>query len=162
VLNSEGEGRGPEAVRQALTAAGVVVSFIPLQQSGRTAPLAAQALRVPLGSIVKSLLFLADGQAILLLVAGDRRVATDRLKGLLGVRRVKIADARRVEEETGFPVGGVPPVGHRHPLPTWVDRSLERFETVYAAAGHPDILFAISFSELVRVTGGQVADFTNP
>ena len=160
MLDGEGEGRGPEAVKRALKAAGVAVSFLPLRQSGRTAPLAAQALGVPLGSIVKSLLFLADGQAILLLVAGDRRVATDRLKALLGVRRVMIADARRVEEETGFPVGGVPPVGHRHPLPTWVDRSLERFETVYAAAGHPDILFAISFGDLVRATGGQVADFT--
>ncbi|MBU0703521.1 MAG: YbaK/EbsC family protein, partial [Chloroflexi bacterium] len=82
------------------------------------------------------------------------------LKSLLGARRVMIADAERVKQETGFSIGGVPPVGHRRPLPTWIDESLGRFETVYAAAGHPRAVFPIPFEELVRVTGGRVADVT--
>lgn len=151
---------GPERVQIALEAAGLGVSVVRLQESARTAQLAADALDTALGSIVKSLLFLADGEPVLVLVAGDRRADPVKLKKLLDARRVMIADAERVRSETGFSIGGVPPVGHQRSLPTWIDASLGRFETVYAAAGHPQAVFPIAFEELVRITDGHVADVT--
>ena len=152
--------KGPILVQDTLKTAGLEIDIIELQKSARTAQLAADALDTALGSIVKSLLFLADGKPALVLVAGDRRADTTRLKQLLKAKRVRIADAQRVRTETGFSIGGVPPVGHLQRLPTWIDASLGRFETVYAAAGHPRAVFAISFDDLVRVTGGRVADVT--
>jgi prolyl-tRNA editing enzyme YbaK/EbsC (Cys-tRNA(Pro) deacylase) len=143
-----------------LGAAGLSIEVVTLEASARTAQLAADAIGAELGSIVKSLLFLADGSPVLVLVAGDRRADPAKLKQLLGARRAMIADADRVKQETGFAIGGVPPLGHLHPLPTWIDRSLERFEMVYAAAGHPHAVFPISYQELVQVTGGHVADVT--
>jgi prolyl-tRNA editing enzyme YbaK/EbsC (Cys-tRNA(Pro) deacylase) len=152
--------KGPERVQAALEAAGLDINIIKLQESARTAQLAADALGTALGSIVKSLLFLADGEPVLVLVAGDRRADPVKLKRLLGAHRMMIADAERVRRESGFSIGGVPPVGHQRPLPTWVDGSLARFETLYAAAGHPHAVFPIEFETLVRVTGGNVADVT--
>ncbi|HEY68590.1 MAG TPA: YbaK/EbsC family protein, partial [Thermoflexia bacterium] len=105
--------RGPERVQAALKATGLDVKPIRLQKSARTAQLAAEALNTALGSIVKSLVFLADGEPVLVLVAGDRRADPVKLKRLLGARRVMIADAERVKQETGFSIGGVPPIGHR-------------------------------------------------
>jgi len=152
--------KGPLRVQAALKAAGLDISIVQLRKSARTAQLAADALDTRLGSIVKSLLFLADGEPVLVLVAGDRRADPARLKSLLGARRVMIADAERVRQETGFSIGGVPPVGHQRPLPTWIDSSLDRFETLYAAAGHPQAVFPIAFETLVRITGGHVAAVT--
>jgi prolyl-tRNA editing enzyme YbaK/EbsC (Cys-tRNA(Pro) deacylase) len=152
--------KGPERVQAALKAAGLDVSVVKLQDSARTAKLAADAIGAELGSIVKSLVFLADGEPVLVLVAGDRRGDPAKLKRLLGARRVMIANAERVRRETGFSIGGVPPVGHLRPLPTWIDDSLARFETVYAAAGHPHAVFPIPFEKLVSITRGQVADVT--
>jgi prolyl-tRNA editing enzyme YbaK/EbsC (Cys-tRNA(Pro) deacylase) len=152
--------RGPDRVQAALEASGLDIDVVKLSDSARTAQLAAEAIGTELGSIVKSLVFLADGSPVLVLVAGDRRADPAKLKELLGARRVMIADAERVKRETGFTIGGVPPVGHLRALPTWVDESLGRFKTVYAAAGHPHAVFPISFEALVRLTGGQVADIT--
>ena len=147
-------------VQQILDQAGLDVQVIKLEKRARTAQLAADAVGTPLGSIVKSLVFLADGEPVLALIAGDRRADPVKLKQLLNARRVMIADAERVRQETGFSIGGVPPLGHRRPLPTWIDASLGRFETVYAAAGHPRTVFSISFTDLVDLTQGQVADVT--
>ena len=150
--------RGQDQVEAALDAAGVPFRVIELASSARTAQLAAEAIGTPLGSIVKSLVFLADGRPVLVLVSGDRRASLERLKALLQAKRVVIADADRVREETGFSIGGVPPVGHKKRLSTWIDESLGRFETVYAAAGHHQTVFGIAFKSLVRVTDGTVAD----
>jgi Cys-tRNA(Pro) deacylase len=152
--------KGPDRVQAALEAAGLTIQVVALSDSARTAHLAAEAIGAQLGSIVKSLVFLADGEPVLVLVAGDRRADPAKLKTLIGARRVMIADAERVKRETGFSIGGVPPVGHLRPLPTWIDRSLARFETVYAAAGHPHAVFPISFEDLVELTNGHVADIT--
>ncbi|MEA3338791.1 MAG: YbaK/EbsC family protein [Chloroflexota bacterium] len=152
--------KGTKRVQVALEAAGLESNVIKLAKSARTAQMAADALSVPLGSIVKSLLFLADGKPVLVLVAGDRRADPTKLKNLLKAQRVMMTDAERVKEITGFSIGGVPPVGHRQPLSTWIDESLGRFETVHAAAGHPRAVFPIPFEELVRVTNGRVADVT--
>jgi len=147
-------------VQAALEAGGLDIDVVKLSDSARTAQLAAEAIGTELGSIVKSLVFLADGSPVLVLVAGDRRADPVKLKELLGARRVMIAGAERVKRETGFTIGGVPPVGHLRVLPTWVDESLSRFETVYAAAGHPHAVFPISFEALVQLTDGHVADIT--
>jgi prolyl-tRNA editing enzyme YbaK/EbsC (Cys-tRNA(Pro) deacylase) len=151
---------GRERVEATLEEAGLTIEILELAESARTAQLAADALDTPLGSIVKSLIFLADDRPVLVLVAGDRRASPEKLKTLLGARRVMIADADRVREESGFSVGGVPPVGHQQPLSTWIDKSLARFETVYAAAGHHQAVFPIAFPTLVRITEGKVADLT--
>jgi prolyl-tRNA editing enzyme YbaK/EbsC (Cys-tRNA(Pro) deacylase) len=152
--------KGPDRVQAALEAAGLAIEVVKLSDSARTAQLAAEAIGTELGSIVKSLVFLADGEPVLVLVAGDRRADPAKLKALLQVRRVMIANAERVKQETGFSIGGVPPVGHLRPLSTWIDRSLERFETVYAAAGHPHAVFLVAYETLVQLTNGHVADIT--
>jgi prolyl-tRNA editing enzyme YbaK/EbsC (Cys-tRNA(Pro) deacylase) len=152
--------KGPERVQAALEAAGLAIEVVRLDDTARTAQLAADAIGAELGSIVKSLVFLADGEPVLVLVAGDRRADPAKLKAALGAHRAMIADADRVKQETGFSIGGVPPVGHLTPLPTWIDRSLERYETVYAAAGHPHAVFPIRFEALVQLTNGQLADIT--
>jgi prolyl-tRNA editing enzyme YbaK/EbsC (Cys-tRNA(Pro) deacylase) len=152
--------KGPKRVQAALKAAGLEINLVELEKSARTAQLAADAIGTPLGSIVKSLMFLVDGKPVLVLVAGDRRADPAKLKELLGARRVMIADAERVKRETSFSIGGVPPVGHLRPLPTWIDESLGRFETVYAAAGHPSTVFPIAFEKLASITDGYVADVT--
>ena len=152
--------KGPERVQAALEAAGLSTEVVRLSDSARTAQLAAEAIGTELGSIVKSLIFLADGEPVLVLVAGDRRAAPDKLKALLRARRVMIADAEHVKNETGFSIGGVPPIGHLRPLATWIDQSLGRFETVYAAAGHPHAVFPVSYEALVKLTNGRVADIT--
>ena len=150
--------KGRERVEAALKTAGLEIDVLELSKSARTAQLAASALDTRLGSIVKSLIFLADGEPILVLVAGDRRASSEKLKRLLGARRVMIADADRVRQESGFSIGGVPPIGHDRPLSTWIDESLGRFETVYAAAGHPRAVFPIASRTLARITEGKVAD----
>jgi prolyl-tRNA editing enzyme YbaK/EbsC (Cys-tRNA(Pro) deacylase) len=152
--------KGQERVKAALRAAGLDTDIVHLKESARTAQLAADALSTALGSIVKSLVFLADGDPVLVLIAGDRRASPEKLKRLLQARRVMIADADRVREETGFSIGGVPPVGHQQPLPVWIDVSLSRFETVHAAAGHHQAVFPIAYETLVRITDGKVADVT--
>jgi len=152
--------KGPDRVQAALEAVGLPIEVVTLSDSARTAQLAAQAIGTDLGSIVKSLVFLADGEPVLALVPGDRRADPAKLKALLEARRVMIADAERVKRETGFSIGGVPPVGHLRPLATWIDRSLGRFETIYAAAGHPHAVFPVSFENLVKLTNGHVADIT--
>jgi prolyl-tRNA editing enzyme YbaK/EbsC (Cys-tRNA(Pro) deacylase) len=152
--------RGPERVQAALASAGLDIEVIQLEKSARTAQLAAKALQTELGSIVKSLIFLVDDRPVLVLAAGDRRVDTRKLGRLLSADKVAIADADAVRQETGFSIGGVPPVGHVKELPTWIDGSLGRFQTVYAAAGGPHAVFPIPYPMLVRLTGGQVADVT--
>ncbi|MFW9998353.1 MAG: YbaK/EbsC family protein, partial [Candidatus Odinarchaeota archaeon] len=139
---------------------GLDISVLELDESTRTAQLAAEAIGTELGSIVKSLVFLADGKPALVLVAGDRRADTKKLAQVLKAKKVKIADADTVRAETGFVIGGVPPVGHLTPLPTLIDQSLGRFETVYAAAGAPNAVFPIAYDLLFQITAGQVADVT--
>jgi prolyl-tRNA editing enzyme YbaK/EbsC (Cys-tRNA(Pro) deacylase) len=132
------------------------------EKSTGTAPEAAAAVGCELGAIVKSLCFVIDDRAVLILVAGDRYVDSKALRRIYGVskRKVRIADPQRVEAETGFSVGGVAPVGHLRPLTTLIDRSLSRFKTVYAAAGSADSIFPIPYETLVEVTQGQVHELS--
>ena len=159
-ISSDAVVKGPQRVQAALRELGAEIEVIELDASTRTAQQAAEAIGTELGSIVKSLVFLADGQPVVVLVAGDRRAAPARLQALLGVGRMMIANADEVRQATGYAIGGVPPVGHKTPLPIWIDGSLRRFETVYAAAGGPRAVFPIAYAKLVELTGGSVADLT--
>lgn len=150
-----------EQVREALVTSGLDANLVrELPADTSTAKAAAQAVNAPQGSIVKSLIFLADGAPLLVLVAGDQRADARRLRRLLGLskRRLRIAQPAEVLEHTGFEVGGVPPLGHREPLRTLIDRTLGRFETVWAAAGSANAVFPIAYDKLVAVTGGEVVD----
>lgn len=147
-------------VQAALDALGLDVRVQVFTASTATAPEAAAAVGCDLGAIVKTLCFAIKGAPVLVLVAGDQQVDAKALRQITGAskRQVRIADPQTVEQVTGYAVGGVPPVGHARPLPILIDRSLSRFQTVYAAAGSPHALFGISYEMLVRVTGGEVHD----
>jgi prolyl-tRNA editing enzyme YbaK/EbsC (Cys-tRNA(Pro) deacylase) len=134
----------PTAARfeQLLHDRGLDVAVRMLPDSARTAPEAAKAIGVEVGQIVKSLVFLRDGQPVLVLCAGDRRVDAACL-GLVAAR------ADQVREFTGFAIGGIPPLGHAHPLPTLIDTSFRRFDVVWAAAGHPHAVFPIEVATLI-------------
>lgn len=124
-----------------------------LADSTRTAREAADALGVPVGAICSSLVFLLDGEPLLVLTSGAHRVDTALLGETLG-GSITRADADAVRAATGQPIGGVAPVGHPAPLRTVVDVALREFDEVWAAAGHPHAVFPTTFDELVRVTGG--------
>jgi prolyl-tRNA editing enzyme YbaK/EbsC (Cys-tRNA(Pro) deacylase) len=135
----------PTAARLAerLQQRGLEIEVKTLSDSARTAALAAAALNVEVGQIVKSLVFLRGGEPVIVLCAGDRRVDLERL-GL------SPAPADRVREVTGFSIGGIPPLGHEIELATMVDDSLWRFPVVWAAAGTPHDVFAVSTEVLIR------------
>jgi prolyl-tRNA editing enzyme YbaK/EbsC (Cys-tRNA(Pro) deacylase) len=139
----------PTAARlaQRLAQRGLRIEVTTLSDSARTAALAAAALDVEVGQIVKSLVFLRDGEPLMVLCAGDRRVDARRL-GL------SPAPPDRVREVTGFSIGGVPPLGHDVDLPTLVDESLRRFAVVWAAAGTPHDVFAVDTEALIEAIGG--------
>lgn len=125
-----------------------------------TAPLAAAAIGCAVGAIVKSLCFLIKGEPVMALVAGDMKADDSKLAALHGVGRkqVKIADAETVYRLTGFRVGGVSPVAHVAAMPIYIDRSLERFAMVYAAAGTDYANFGIPLPRLIELTRGHVVD----
>jgi len=150
--------RNARRVQDGLHAAGSVARVIELETSARTAEEAAASLGVEVGQIVKSLVFLADGDPVLFLVAGDRRVDPDKAALALGATRIERADAEVVRQASGFPIGGVAPVGHPRPLRTVVDGSLRRFDVIWAAAGTPNAVFPTSFPELMALTAGTIAD----
>ncbi len=152
--------KSTDRVQQFLTEHSIDSTVIELDKSTRTAPMAAEAIGTTLGSIVKSLIFVADGKVVLALVAGDKRASTEKLTDALGADGVRIANADEVREQTGYAIGGVPPVAHTEPLTTVIDQSLSRFETVYAAAGSPRAIFPIRYTELLALTQGKVTDIT--
>lgn len=126
-----------------------------MDQSTHTAQQAAAAVGCDVGAIVKSLVFLADDQPILVLASGPNRVDTERLGGELGVVITK-ADARRVKEATGYSIGGVPPFGHPEPLRTIIDPDLLRFDSLWAAAGSATAVFCVDPDSLIALTRGEV------
>ena len=144
-------------VQAALAEAGSQAAVIALASTARSAEDAAASIGTPLGSIVKSLVFTVAGAPVMALVAGDRRCDPRALGRALGREgKVRRADADAVRAATGFSIGGVAPVAHETPLPVAIDASLGRFETVYAAAGHPHCVFATTIDELQRLAGGTI------
>ncbi|WP_104524191.1 YbaK/EbsC family protein [Blastococcus atacamensis] len=142
------------AVAQLLAEAGATGQVRVLPTEVRTAAAAAAELGVPVGAIVNSLVFLADGSPLLVLTSGAHRVDVDQVAALLGVSSLIPAPAEEVRRHTGQPVGGVAPLGHPAPLGTLVDVELARHDRVWAAAGHPAAVFPTSYDELLRLTDG--------
>jgi prolyl-tRNA editing enzyme YbaK/EbsC (Cys-tRNA(Pro) deacylase) len=145
-------------VTEALRAGGSTGEVRALTDSTRTAQEAAAALGVPVGAIVKSLVFTADDDPVLVLASGDHQVDTSLVATTLGAARVRRADADTVRAATGYPIGGVAPLAHPRPLRTLVDRHLAEFAVVWAAAGTPHSVFSTTYDELLRLTAGTAAD----
>ncbi|GIL02137.1 MAG: cys-tRNA(pro)/cys-tRNA(cys) deacylase [Alphaproteobacteria bacterium] len=149
----------PRACRLVADAAarlGLAIDIRLMEQSTRTAEEAAAACRATVGQIVKSLVFAGatSKRPVLLLVSGANRVDEKRVAATIGDRIVR-PDAEFVRRVTGFAIGGIPPFGHAEPLATWMDEDLMRHDTVYAAAGAPNAIFAVAPAELQRATGAK-------
>ena len=136
------------------------LDVITLNSSARTAQEAASSLGCEVGAIVKSLLFRTDDTFTLNLVAGDRKASLNKIKKILKKKDVSMASAEDVKNITGYTIGGVSPVGHLNKIDTLIDNSLDRFDDLYAAAGHPNCVFKISFKDLQSITNGLTEDIT--
>ncbi|WP_432829453.1 YbaK/EbsC family protein [Dactylosporangium sp. CA-092794] len=153
-----------QAVQDALDAAGArdaaggSCRVKVLAEPVHTAAAAAAAIGIEVGQIANSLIFNADGEPLLVLTSGAHRVDTGKVAGLLGLAKVKRADAEFVREHTGQVIGGVSPLGHPKPLRTLVDVDLGQYDEVWAAGGIPQAVFPITYAELVRVTSGTTAE----
>jgi prolyl-tRNA editing enzyme YbaK/EbsC (Cys-tRNA(Pro) deacylase) len=160
MANDEPRTLHPNALRvqKALIAAGANGHVRTLDESARTAAEAAAALGVELGQIANSLIFIADGEPLLVLTSGRHRVDTSKVATLIGVAKVGRADADFVREHTGVAIGGVSPVAHPRPLHTLVDTALGDYDVVWASAGHAHAVFPTTFDELVRLTNGTPAE----
>jgi Cys-tRNA(Pro) deacylase len=144
-------------VAAAATDLGLSVELREFPEGTRTAEDAARAIGVEVGQIVKSLVFTLDGAMVVALVSGRNRLDERRLATALGGTEVGRADAAGVREATGYAIGGVPPFAHARPLPTAIDEDLLDYDVVWAAAGTPRDVFALSPRDLGRLTGGTVA-----
>ncbi len=129
-----------------------------LPDSVHTAALAAEALGCEVGAIANSLLFDADGSPVLILTSGAHRVDTAKVAAEIGVPALRRATPDFVREHTGQVIGGVSPIGHPAPVPTYLDSWLQRYEVVWAAAGHPAAVFSTAYDELLRLTGATPVD----
>ncbi len=129
-----------------------------LPDSVHTAALAAQALGCEVGAIANSLLFDGDGDPVLVLTSGAHRVDTAKVAAEVGVAELKRATPEFVRTHTGQVIGGVSPIGHPAPVPTYLDPWLQRHEVVWAAAGHPAAVFSTTYDELLRLTGATPVD----
>jgi Cys-tRNA(Pro) deacylase len=136
------------------------LEVISLETSARTATEAASTLKCEVGAIVKSLLFSADDKFILCLVSGDKKASLNKLKKNLNINNMEMAKAEDVKQITGYTIGGVSPVGHLKKVNIYIDKNLDRFKDLYAAAGHPNCVFKISFINLVQITNGSILDIT--
>lgn len=134
------------------------LEVIVLENSARTAKDAAIALGCDVGAIVKSLLFKTGDNFTLCLVAGDKRCSLNKLKKIKNIKDISMASPEEVKNQTGYTIGGVSPVGHLNKLEIFIDKSLERFNELFAAAGHPNCVFKINFKDIQKITNGKVED----
>ena len=134
------------------------LKFLSINTTARTAKDAAESLGCEIGAIVKSLVFRADDTFLICLVAGDKRCSLNKLKKVISKKDVCMANAEEVKVNTGFSIGGVAPIAHLKKLNILIDQSLGRFQSVFAAAGHPNSIFKIEYSQLVQMTKGEVKE----
>ena len=132
------------------------LEVIILENSARTAQDAAKALDCNVGAIVKSLLFRTGDDFILCLVAGDKRCSLNKLKKFKDKKDISMASPEEVKTQTGYTIGGVSPIGHLNKIEIIIDKSLERFIQLFAAAGHPNCVFKINFINIQKITNGEV------
>ena len=133
---------------------------IVLDTSARTALEAASSLGCEVGAIVKSLLFKTENSFTLCLVAGDKKASLNKIKKTLDIKDVSMASAEDVKNITGYTIGGVSPIGHSNKIDIFIDKSLERFTSLFAAAGHPNCVFQIDFKNLHKITNGSIKEIT--
>ena len=131
-----------------------------LETSARTALEAASSLGCKVGAIVKSLLFKTENSFTLCLVAGDKRASLNRIKKALKIKDASMASAEDVKNITGYTIGGVSPIGHLKKIEILIDKSLSRFNLLFAAAGHPNCIFKIDFTNLQKITNGYTEEIT--
>ena len=135
-------------------------NIIVLETSARTALEAASSLGCEVGAIVKSLLFKTENSFTLCLVAGDKRASLNRIKKALKIKDASMASAEDVKNITGYTIGGVSPIGHLKKIEILIDKSLSRFNLLFAAAGHPNCVFKIDFTNLKKITNGITEEIT--
>ncbi len=131
-----------------------------LDTSARTALEAASSLDCDVGAIVKSLLFKTDNSFTLCLIAGDKKASLNKIKKVINIKEVSMASADDVKNITGYTIGGVSPIGHLNDINIFIDNSLERFTSLFAAAGHPNCVFKINFKDLQKITNGSIKEIT--
>ena len=131
-----------------------------LDTTARTAKDASSSLKCEVGAIVKTLLFKADSNFLICLIAGDKRCSLNKLKKILKKKDVSMANADEVKATTGFSIGGVSPIAHTTKLDILIDKSLDRFKYIYGAAGHPNCVFKISYNQLKAMTKGSEQDIS--
>ena len=134
------------------------MNVIELDSSARTALDAANSLNCEVGAIVKSLLFRTKDTFLLCLVSGDKRCSLNKLKKITQIKDISMASPDDVKTQTGYTIGGVSPIGHLKKINIFVDNSLERFDDIFAAAGHPNCVFKINFDNLLTITQGEIKD----
>ena len=134
------------------------LEVILLKNSARTAQDAATALGCDVGAIVKSLLFKTEDNFTLCLVAGDKKCSLNKLKKIKNIKDISMASPKEVKVQTGYTIGGVSPVGHLKEVEIFIDKSLERFNDLFAAAGHPNCVFKTNFSNIQKITNGKIKD----
>ena len=156
LLDKEPVKRAEKSIKEFDQNLGVIC----LEKTARTAEDAATALGCNVGAIVKSLLFSAGEGFVLCLVSGDKRCSLNKLKNVFNIKDVSMAHPNEVKKITGYTIGGVSPVGHLNKLKIYIDNNLERFTTIFAAAGHPNCVFKIDFKQLTILTNGEKKDIT--
>ena len=135
-----------------------LMNVIELDSSARTALDAANSLNCEVGAIVKSLLFRTENTFLLCLVSGDKRCSLNKLKKITRIKDISMASPDDVKTQTGYTIGGVSPIGHLKKINIFIDNSLERFDYIFAAAGHPNCVFKIDFKNLLKITQGEIID----
>ena len=156
LLNNEPVRRAQEALKRFDNSLNVQV----LEKTARTAQDASLALSCEVGAIVKSLLFRAENSFILCLVSGDKKCSLNKLKKITQKNDLCMASPEQVKTQTGYTIGGVSPVGLLNDIEIFMDNSLERFNKLYAAAGHPNCIFEINFKKLNEITSSKVLEIT--
>ncbi len=136
------------------------IKLLILKNTARTALDASKALNCEVGAIIKSLVLRKNGLYFLCLISGDKRCSLNKLKKITNVKDLSMADAKKVKEVTGFTIGGVSPIGSKNKLETMIDENLGRFNCLYGAAGHPNVVFKITFTNLEKITFGKIMDIT--
>ena len=156
LLNNEPVRRAQEALKRFDNSLNVQV----LEKTARTAQDASLALSCEVGAIVKSLLFRAENSFVLCLVSGDKKCSLNKLKKITKKNDLCMASPEQVKTQTGYTIGGVSPVGLLNDIEIFMDNSLERFDKLYAAAGHPNCIFEINFKKLNEITSSKVSEIT--
>ena len=156
ILNKEPVLRAEKSLKQF----NLDLKVIELEKTARTANDAATALGCKVGAIVKSLLFRAGDSYVLCLVSGDKRCSLNKLKKILDEKDVSMANPEDVKRITGYTIGGVSPTGHLIKTKIYIDENLKNFNSIFAAAGHPNAVFEIDFENLKALTEGETKEIT--